>query len=68
MTQIPFGQYKGYTVAEIVKVDRSYIKWCLKNCHILKKDKDLRLAFVDALLPKKKTKGIKDDFIIDDGF
>ncbi len=28
---LPFGQYKGLTVNEIIELDPKYLLWCMKN-------------------------------------
>lgn len=29
--EMPFGKYKGYTLGNIVAMDREYVNWMLKN-------------------------------------
>jgi len=31
MRNVPFGKYAGYTLEELVKIDREYLEWLKEN-------------------------------------
>ena len=34
MDKLPYGKYKGKSIDEVLKFDKKYLQWMMKNCNL----------------------------------